>query len=197
VKPGVEVYVNNLRAVTDDSNGFRVVVPLRFEKNLIIVEARLQGDKKSWKYKVLRKARVTVAEEKDVKRQLERAKTDAEKEALRKKEAEIAARKQKVEELVTLGVIEVTAEAEFRLDASITRGELASWLAKSTGVRLPSVYKDVYPDVPKDNPLAPYIKAVTDWNLMKPFPDGLFRPNVPVSKEEADKLFSILKKAQR
>jgi hypothetical protein len=197
VKPGVEVYVNDLRAATADDNTFKVVVPLQFEKNLIIVEARYEGDKKSWKYKVLRKARINVAEEKAVKRELERAKTEAEKEAARKKEAEIAARKQKVEELVTLGVIEVTAEAEFRLDASITRGELASWLAKSTGNRLPKVDKDVYPDVLKDNPLAPYIKAVTDWNLMKPFPDGFFRPGAPVSKEEGEKLFSILKKAQK
>lgn len=197
VKPGVEVYVNDLRAATAEDNTFKVVVPLQFEKNLIIVEARYEGDKKSWKYKVLRKARIKVAEEKDVKRELERAKDEAAKAALRKKEAEIAARKQKVEELVTLGVIEVTAEAEFRLDASITRGELASWLAKSTGNRLPKVDKDVYPDVSKDNPLAPYIKAVTDWNLMKPFPDGYFRPGSPVSKEEGEKLFSILKKAQK
>jgi hypothetical protein len=197
VKPGVEVYVNDLRAATADDNTFKVVVPLKFEKNLIIVEARYEGDKKNWKYKVLRKARIKVAEEQTAKRELERAKSETEKEAARKKEAEVAVRKQKVEELVTLGVIEVTAEAEFRLDASITRGELASWLAKSTGARLPKIDKDVYPDVLKDNPLAPYIKAVTDWNLMKPFPDGNFRPGSPVTKEEGEKLFSILKKAQK
>ncbi|MCU0640910.1 MAG: S-layer homology domain-containing protein [Candidatus Margulisbacteria bacterium] len=197
VKPGVEVYVNNLRAATDSNNNFKVVVPLQYEKNLIVVEARYEGDKKSWKYKVLRKAAIKLAEESEVQRELQRAKDEAAREALRKKEAELAVRRNKIEELVTLGVIEVSAEAEFRLDASITRGELASWLAKSTGNRIPKVEQDVYPDVLKDNPLAPYIKAVSDWRLMAPFPDGYFRPNTPVSKEEGERLFQILKKAQR
>jgi hypothetical protein len=176
VKPGVEVYVNELHAATSDDNTFRVVVPLQMEKNLIVVEARYEGEKKSWKYKVLRKARVSVAGG---------------------KREELAARRQRVEELVTLGVIEVSPEAEFKLDASITRGELATWLAKASGLRLPRVEKDLFSDVKRDHPLAPYIKAVVDWNLLQPFPDGTFRPEAPVSKEEGEKLFRLLKKAQR
>lgn len=197
VKPGVEVYVNDLRAATADDNTFRVMVPLQLEKNLIVVEARYEGEKKSWKYKVLRRAKVILKEETDVKEQLEKAKTDAEKQALAKKERDLANRRQKVEELVTLGVIEVTAESEFKLDASITRGELATWLAKATGLCLPKAEKDIFPDVKKDNPLAPFIKAVVDWDLLRPFPDGTFRPDAPVTKEEAEKLFTMLKKAQR
>lgn len=170
VKPGVEVYVNDLRAFTADDNTFSVIVPLRLGKNLIVVEARYEGEKKSWKYKVLREARVLVAD---------------------------AARRQRVEELVTLGVIEVSPEAEFKLDASITRGELATWLAKAGGLRLPKIDKDIFSDVKRDHPLAPYIKAVVDSKLLQPFPDGTFRPDAPVSKEEGEKIFSLLKKAQR
>lgn len=170
VKPGVEVYVNDLRAFTADDNTFKVVIPLQLGKNLVVVEARYEGEKKSWKYKVLRKAKVLVAD---------------------------AAHRQKIEELVTLGVIEVSPEAEFKLDASVTRGELATWLTKASGLHLPKVEKDLFPDVKRDHPLAPYIKAVVDGNLLRPFPDGTFRPDAPVSKEEGEKIFSLLKKAQR
>ncbi|MFA4844738.1 MAG: S-layer homology domain-containing protein [Candidatus Margulisiibacteriota bacterium] len=193
VKPGVEVYINGLRAATAADNTFRVMVPLKLEKNLIIVEARYEGDKKTWTYKVLRQAKVNLAGEKELKQQLDRAKSEAEKEALKKKQQEMAQKKKKVEELVTLGVIEVTAEAEFRLDASITRGELATWLAKSTGLPLPKVDRDLFSDVKRDDPRAPYIKLVLDWDLLRGFPDGTFRPNAPVSKEEGDKLFRVLK----
>lgn len=193
VKPGVEVYINGLRAATTDDHAFRVTVPLKLEKNLIIVEARYEGDKKTWTYKVLRQAKVKLAEEKALKQQLDRAKSESEKEALLKQQQELAKKKKKVEELVTLGVIEVTAEAEFRLDASITRGELATWLAKSTGLPLPKVDRDLFSDVKRDDPLAPYIKIVVDWDLLSGFADGTFRPNASVSKEESDKLFRVLK----
>jgi hypothetical protein len=193
VKPGVEVYVNDQRAATGDDNVFKVIIPLQLGKNLIVVEARFESEKKIWTYKVLRKAKVEVAEEKDVRKELARAKEEAEKAALRKKQQELLEKKRKVEELVTLGVIEVSPEAEFRLEASVTRGEMATWLAKSAGLRLPKVGKDVYADVKQDHPLAAYIKAVVDWGLMKPFPDGTFRPDSAVSKEEGDTLFKLLK----
>ena len=172
VKPGVEVYVNDLRAATADDHTFRVMVPLQLEKNLIVVEARYEAEKKTWKYKVLRKAKVKVAGG---------------------KREELAAHRQKVEELVTLGVLEVSPEAEFKLDASITRGEMAAWLAKSTGLPLPKVDKDLFKDVKQDHPLAAFIKIVVDWDLLRPFPDGTFRPDMPVSKEEGDRLFKLLK----
>jgi len=193
VKAGVEVYVDGLRAAIADDNSFKVTVPLNYEKNLVVVEARFEGEKKDWKYKVLRQAKIQVAEEEIVKTQLAKAQTAAEKQALKKKEAEIVQKKQKVEELVTLGVIEVTPESEFRLDASITRGELATWLAKAAGLPLPKIKKDVFLDVKQDHPLAPYIKLVVDWGLLQPFPDGYFRPDQPVTKEEGDRLFRLLK----
>jgi len=193
VKAGVEVYVNGLRAYTAEDNTFKVVIPLQPEKNLIVVEARYEGEKKVWKYKVLRKAKVVIAEEKQIEQQLKKALTPEEKEALRKKEQEIKERRSKVEELVTLGVIEVSPEAEFKLQASVTRGEMATWLAKSTGLPLPKVERNLFLDVKRDHPLAPFIKLVVDWDLLKPYPDGTFRPEASVSKEEGEKLFKILK----
>ncbi|KPJ68921.1 hypothetical protein AMJ44_05105 [candidate division WOR-1 bacterium DG_54_3] len=170
VKPGVDVYINGLRAHVAPDNSFRVVVPLRLEKNLIVVEARYNGEKKVWKYKVLRKARVKIADQEKVK--------DLEK----KREA--------VESLVTMGVIEITPEAEFVMEAGVTRGELASWLVRAAEMKLPEVKKDLFVDVPRDHPLAPYIKVVTDLKLLRPFPDGTFRPGAIVSKEEGEAIFA-------
>jgi hypothetical protein len=197
VKAGVDVYVNDARAVTGPYNEFKVTMPLQLGKNLIVVEARYEGEKKDWQYKVLRKAKIVVTEEKTIKQQLAAASSSAETEALKKKQEQIAVQKQRVEELVTLGVVEVTPGAEFRLDASLTRGDLAAWLAKASGARLPKVENDLYSDVKKDNPLAPYIKVVVDAGLLKPFPDGTFRPELPVTKDEGNKLFQVLKKAAR
>ncbi len=196
VKTGVEVYVNDALAVTDNNHEFRVTVPLEVGKNLITVQARYQGEKKNWKYKVLRSVKINVAEEDALKRRLAAA-SAAEAEALKQKEAQIAAQKHKVEELVTLGVVEVTPGAEFKLDASLTRGDLATWLAKATGFALPQVTEDLYSDVKKDNPLAPYIKLVVDAGLMTPYSDGTFHPELPVTKEEGNKLFQMLRKAAR
>jgi hypothetical protein len=74
----------------------------------------------------------------------------------------------------------------------VTRGEMAAWLTKASGVKIPKVDRDVTTDVKKDNPIAPYVKVVTDLNLLRPFPDGSFRPQLPVTKEEGDKMFALL-----
>ena len=189
VRSGVEVYVNGLRADTAADNSFKVIIPMALGKNLVLVEARYEGEKKNWKYKVLRKAKVQLAEEKALKKELASAIGPEAKAALEGQAAEIAQNREKVEELVTLGVIEVTPEAEFSVNASITRGELAAWVAKSAGMKLPKIDRDLYPDVKRNHPLAPYIKVVVDWNILRPFPDGNFRPDEPVSKEEGDWLF--------
>lgn len=189
VKPGVEIYVNGLRGAVAADHTFSVVVPLRLKKNLIVVEARYEGEKKSWKYKVLRKAKIQVAEEKKVEEAIKTAQTKEEKEKLEEKKKEIEQKKEKVESLVTMGVIEVTPEAEFVMEAGVTRGELSTWIVRAADLRLPAVTTDLFVDVPKDHPLSPYIKVITDLKLLQPFPDGTFRPGAFVSKEEGDAIF--------
>jgi hypothetical protein len=189
VKPGVEVYINGLRASLDWDNSFKVVVPLRMKKNLIVVEAQYEGEKKVWKYKVFRKAKVKVAEEEKIRKQLARAASERERAELARKKKEVEQKREKVESFVTIGVIEITPEAEFVMEAEITRGELSTWLAKAAGVKLPEVKRDQFKDVPKDHPLAPYIKVVTELKLLQPFPDGTFRPGAFVSKKEGDEIF--------
>ena len=193
VKPGVEIYVNGLHAAVSADNNFSVVIPLEIGKNLIVVEARFEGEKKAWKYKVLRKAKITIAEEKTLSKQLSQKNLSPDaKQALEQKQEQLNKNKDKVEELVTLGVIEVTPEAEFKLDASVTRGEMAAWLTKAANLRIPKVDKDVTSDVHKDNPLAPFVKVVIDLNMIRPFPDGTFRPQAPLTKEEGARLMALM-----
>ena len=170
VKPGVSVLINNLPVDLTADNNFKTIVPLLLKKNLIIVEARYQGEKKVWKYKVFRKARVYVpnaAQSQD---------------AMNKKE--------KVEDLVTMGVIEVKPDTSFVMETGVTRGELASWLVKSADITVPIVTRDVCVDVSKDNPLAPFIKAAVDQKIMPLYADGTFRPDAIVSKKEGDAIFA-------
>jgi S-layer homology domain len=189
VKPGVEVYINGLGASLDQDNKFKVIVPLQLKKNLIIVEARYEGEKKVWRYKVFRKAKVKISEEEELKKKMKKAKSEAEKAELARKEKELQKKKNKVESFVTMGVIEITPDAEFQMEAQITRGELATWLVRASGFKIPQVNHDLYKDVSMDHPLAPYIKVVSDLKLLKPFPDGTFRPGAFVSKQEGEEIF--------
>lgn len=189
VKPGVEVFINDLPVALDADNNFYATVPLHLEKNLIKVEIVFQGEKKSWNYKVLRKIKVQISEEKTLAEELKHAVTKEEKEKLAQAGQQLAEKKEKVEALATLGVIEVTPEAGYSLNAGITRGELATWLVKAANLTLSEVKADLYKDVPRNHPLAPYIKAVTDLKLLKPFPDGTFRPKALVTRQEGEEIF--------
>jgi len=108
----------------------------------------------------------------------------------------IEERKEKVENLVTLGVIEVSPEAKFEIEAPITRGEMISWLVKATGLAIPKVEEAVLIDVPKNHKYAPYIKAALDAGYLMIGPDGKFRPDDPAKQEEGQaffKAFGIVK----
>lgn len=101
----------------------------------------------------------------------------------------IVERKEKVENLVTLGVIEVSPEAKFSIEAPITRGEMISWLVKASGLALPVVEEQVLVDVPKNYRFAPQIKAALDAGLITPEPGGKFRPDDPVKEKEGEAFF--------
>ena len=108
----------------------------------------------------------------------------------------IEERKEKVENLVTLGVIEVSSEAKFEIEAPITRGEMISWLVKATGLAIPKVEEAVLIDVPKNHKYAPYIKAALDAGYLTIGTDGKFRPDDPAKQEEGQaffKAFGIVK----
>lgn len=188
-KPGVEVMVNDQTVKVDDNFKFSVAVPLKSGKNLVVIDSFYEGGKLSYERKILRRAKVKLAEERQVEKALSTARTAADKERLLAEQAKIQERKVKVETLVTMGVVEVTPEAEFSLESSVTRGELVSWLVKAANYPLSRVTRDLFKDVPKEHPLAPLVKAAVDFNIMQGFADGTFRPNAQVTAAEGRAIF--------
>ncbi|MDI6732235.1 MAG: hypothetical protein QME05_06720 [Candidatus Margulisbacteria bacterium] len=113
-KNEVAVLIDGHPVYVDEDHTFKTRVPLDVGKNLVVVEARWEGESKIWKYKVLRKAQVNLAQ----------------KDQLIQRE---------IETMVTLGVVEISGKAGFNIDAGITRGELAAWIAKANGLPIPAV----------------------------------------------------------
>jgi hypothetical protein len=111
------------------------------------------------------------------------------KETLLKEKKKIEERKEKVETLVTLGVIEVSSEAKFQIEAPITRGEMISWLVKASGLAVTDVTEPVFADVPQNHKYATYIKAALDAGLIKGDTDGKFRPDDPAKEDEGQAFF--------
>lgn len=186
-KPNVIVKVNNEDVVIDKDGKFNAMMNLNPGKNLIFVDVFLGDGKKSYGLKVFKKAKVVIAEEKSLEKQLKSSKPKDIK-AINAELQKVKDRKEKVEALVTLGIIDVEPNTEFKLAAPIKRGELSSWLVKAAGIPLPRVTQDVFPDVPMSNPYAPFIKAAVDANLMQA-KGGKFYPDAPVSKTEAEQIF--------
>jgi hypothetical protein len=155
---------------------------LKIEEQQKQVEAKLKAAQTtaSQKVELLKTKKKLAAQEEKV---IQKKKT------LVKEQKKIAERKEKVEALVTMGVVEVAPNKEFEMEAAVTRGDLATWLVRAAGLPLEDVTRPVFKDVAPDDPLAPYIKAVSDLEIMSGFPDGTFRPNSPISESEGKAIF--------
>jgi len=187
-KQGVSVAVNG-QTILQDANGLFVgQVPINPGKNVILIDLFYGDGKESIVRKVLRKPKILIAEERQLKEELKTTKTQQEKEQIKSALAEVEQRKQKVEALVTMGVVDIAPQSEFRLEAPVSRGELASWLVKAANLPLPRVMGPVFSDVQANHPYAPFIKAAVDNNLMQGQGNKFF-PDIPVSKSEAQNIF--------
>jgi|GEM_PF-630754 len=122
----------------------------------------------------------------------EKQRLQAEKSKIAAEKKEIARKKSAVENLATLGVIDITPGKVYEVEAAVTRGELASWIAKARGLAAPKLTKAPFPDVPKNHPQAPQIKAIVDIGVMNAYSDGTFRPDKPVSESEGAAIFKRL-----
>lgn len=88
--------------------------------------------------------------------------------------------------LSTLGIIEGYPDGNFYPANPVTRGELATWLAKVKKLPLTSpLISDPFFDVPKEHWRAPYVKAVTEANLLPAYSKETFGIDDPISRREA------------
>ncbi|MFC1767329.1 S-layer homology domain-containing protein [Candidatus Margulisiibacteriota bacterium] len=232
IRTGADVYINDVMAYVGDNLYFDVEVPLNPGKNLIQIKGKFKGREETVDLKILRKAKVIIAEEEQVDRVLrveikgkenelklkeklirervdkaknedekrrleleakkiteERTKLAERKTTLEKKKGKIKERKEKVENLVTLGVIEVSHDKQFEIESKITKGEMVSWLVKAANMPLPEVTGNVCADVPMNYKYAPYIKVVLDAGLMKTDSNNRFYPEQEVTESTGEKLF--------
>ena len=188
-RPNATILINGAQAYVDNDGRFKVVQPLLLGKNLIQISASLEGESKIIEKKVLRTAKVTIAEEESINKRITMETSAQEKEKLLDEKNRLEAGRIKVENLVTAGVIDVPQGSNFQMDAFISKGELISWLVTASGMKLPEVTGPVFPDVPKDHKYAPFIKAALDAGLIQADSDGKFRPDDLVRENEADNYF--------
>jgi len=189
VKARVEVFVNSKRVEVDEQRRFTAKVPLQTGKNLIVIDCYYEGGRLSVNRRVLRKPKIIIQEEEAIKTKLKQARTFEEKAELLAEKEKLDEDKRRLENLSALGVVEVSAYKPFSLESAITRGELASWLAKAAKFPLFRVTYDLFKDVPKNHPQAPFIKAVVSRSIMRGYSDGTFRPDAAVSEAEAKDVF--------
>lgn len=169
-----KVVVNGINVIVDESNTFRVKIPLKFGKNLIVVTTDAPGIKKelaTQKIRVLRQT--TFVDLIDIKRKEYR---------------------DVVTNLATLGIIPENPDEAFRPEDPATRGELCTWLIRALDLQTPRLKKNIASDVPTLYWRAPYIKLAITKGFFNKFDDGSFKPNFGVTEEEGERLFVLLDK---
>ncbi len=79
----------------------------------------------------------------------------------------------------------------FTPDGAITRGEFAEYITKALGLyRIQVAKAGKFADVNISNELADAITIATDYGIISGYPDGTFRPDNKISREEAMAMYS-------
>jgi len=74
--------------------------------------------------------------------------------------------RQEIIEMSTLGIVEGYPDNTFLPRRTISRGELATWIARAKDLLVKELVEDVFFDVPKEHWRAPYIRAIIDVGYM-------------------------------
>ena len=79
----------------------------------------------------------------------------------------------------------------FMPDQSITRGEFAEYITKALGIfRLGAVNTQKFTDVEVTHELAYAIEVASEYGIISGYPDGSFKPDAQISREEAMAMYS-------
>jgi hypothetical protein len=84
------------------------------------------------------------------------------------------------------GVVEGYPDNSYRPATAVTRQQMASFIARAmeaVGAVLPDG-DDTFPDVDADNVHADNINALAEAGIVRGYPDGTFRPGVPVTRQQ-------------
>jgi hypothetical protein len=87
--------------------------------------------------------------------------------------------------LSTLGFLEGYPDGNFYPGNAVSRGEMATWIARIKRLKVQALTEDVFFDVPKEHWRAPYVKAVVDAGYMGGYDARIFGIDDPISRREA------------
>ncbi len=99
--------------------------------------------------------------------------------------------REQIVNLSSLGFIEGYPDNNYYPGFPVTRGELATWLARVKELKIRTLTEDVFFDVPKERWRAPYIKATVDAGYMTGYNNQTFGIDDPISRREAAEIAVI------
>jgi hypothetical protein len=85
----------------------------------------------------------------------------------------------------------VKSPETFKPDASITRGDFAEYITKALGIYRTNVaIEGLFSDVSINHELADAITIAVEYDIVSGYPDGTFRPEATITREEAMSMYS-------
>ena len=94
-----------------------------------------------------------------------------------------------ISEMATRHIIE--DESEFYPDRAITRADFATFIVRALGLeKKQAVLQTTFSDVSSTNPKAFAIIMSREWGIVSGYPDGTFRPEGTITREEAMIMFA-------
>lgn len=93
--------------------------------------------------------------------------------------------KEAIETLCTYGLVSGDGSGAFRPDATLTRAEFCAMLGNLLWRELSAVKETSFTDVDPGAWYAPVIQAMRSSGLLAGYGDGTFRPDAPITQEEA------------
>ena len=88
-----------------------------------------------------------------------------------------------IADMVNRGVISGVGNNLFAPGDSLTRAQIATIMVKSLGIE-PTPYQGGFADVAAGDWFAPYVQAAADVGLFSGYPDGTFKPNQVINRQE-------------
>lgn len=90
-----------------------------------------------------------------------------------------------IDTLAVYGLVGGYGDGTFRPDAPLTRAEFCAMLTNLFGLELPPVTHSAFSDVSAKAWYAPAVHAMYDKGYVNGYGDGIFRPETPITQEEA------------
>jgi hypothetical protein len=165
------VYANSVKLDIEKGGSFEAVALLRPGKNVLDVTGYITADKKETKH--IRILKIVTFDDLEV---------------LYSGRPHWA--KQDVLAMATVGVIEGYPDNTFGPEKDVTRGELATWIARARGMKVYPQKEDVFFDVPKEHWRAPYVKAMVQAGYMRGISKDKFGIDEPIKRNEAAEIIA-------